>query len=337
MRQSAPPKVLIVRFSSIGDIVLTSPVVRCVHEQLGGEVHFLTKKAYVSLLAGNPRIDKIYSIQKDLREVVSELQEERYDFIVDLHTNLRTFHLKALLRRPSRSFPKLNFQKWLLTTFKWDRMPAVHVVDRYLKAAESLGVHYDGKGLEHFVQPADQVDPVALSRSVNGGELLANNDFLVFAIGAAHATKRLTPLQIKEFCTHAPWPVFLVGGPADQEVGAQAAGPGVWNMCGQLSVQQSADLIRQARVVLTHDTGMMHLAAAFQRPIVSVWGNTVPAFGMTPFYPEGEDLGVLLEQKELNCRPCSKIGYSSCPKGHFRCMRDHTVESILEAVGRLWG
>jgi ADP-heptose:LPS heptosyltransferase len=101
---------------------------------------------------------------------------------------------------------------------------------------------------------------------------------------------------------------------------ANVAGTHVINLCGQLSLAQSASIVGQSARVFTHDTGLMHIAAALRKPIVSIWGSTVPAFGMYPFYPDGLDLNTTLEVKDLSCRPCSKIGYDKCPKGHFRCM-----------------
>ena len=107
----------------------------------------------------------------------------------------------------------------------------------------------------------------------------------------------------------------------------------VVNVCGRLSLHQSASLVRQSAVVLTHDTGLMHIAAALRKPIVSVWGSTVPKLGMYPFYPDGMDLNTSIEVMGLRCRPCSKIGYERCPKGHFRCMREVDAEGVAERVG----
>ena len=324
-----PPlkKILIVRFSSIGDIVLTTPVLRCLKLQLGAELHFLTKKAYRELLVANPHLDRIWTIERRVSEVLPALRKERFDLVVDLHRNLRSLQLKWHLRRPSVSFQKLNWEKWLMVRFKIDRLPDRHIVDRYLDAVRSYGVQYDGQGLDHFIPPEQEVDLAAA--------LGLHEPFTAFAIGAAHATKRLPADKILAVCRRLPGPVVLLGGPGEQAVGrsvAEQLGDRVHDTCGRLSLQQSASVVRQAQVVISHDTGLMHLAAALRRPVVSVWGNTIPAFGMYPFFPAGIAQQVVVEVEGLACRPCSKIGYEACPRGHFRCMREISEEAIERAV-----
>ncbi|MBB4079985.1 ADP-heptose:LPS heptosyltransferase [Lewinella aquimaris] len=324
-------KVLIVRFSSIGDIVLTSPVVRCVKLQTGAEVHFLTKKSFAATVRHNPYIDRLWLIEKNLSEIAGDLTAEGFTHLIDLHGNLRTLELKQRLRlgnlrrgrKPPRTatFDKLNVQKFLLTRFRIDRMPDRHIVDRYLDAAQDiLGVTDDGKGLDYFI-------------GVEEGVQAPDVPYVAFVIGAAHATKRLETEQMIEICAALPCPVVLLGGPAEAEMGEQIAATGthIENGCGKYSLNGSADLVRRAAVVITHDTGLMHIAAAFRRPIVSVWGNTVPTFGMYPYLPDGP-AHVTAEVGGLDCRPCSKIGYAACPQGHFRCMRDQDLVGIARAA-----
>ena len=92
----------------------------------------------------------------------------------------------------------------------------------------------------------------------------------------------------------------------------------VYNACGKFNLNQSASLLKEAVVVFSHDTGLMHIAAAFGKKIYSIWGNTIPEFGMYPYRTQF----VIFENKKLKCRPCSKIGFDSCPKKHFKCMND---------------
>lgn len=332
------PKILIIRFSSIGDIVLTSPVVRCVKEQLGAEVHFLTKKSFRNILAAHPQIDKIYTIERQVKEVLPELGAEQYDYILDLHKNIRSLQVRWALQGKYLTFDKLNFPKWLLVHFKINRLPEVHIVDRYMASLEKIGVHYDGKGLNYYIPPAEELDLKAFFPN-DFYEQCRTAGFIAFAIGAAHATKRLPFEKIVAICLEAPLPVVLVGGPGEEEVGMMVVSKlgkekAVRNTCGKLSLHQSASLVRQAALVLSHDTGMMHIAAAFKKPIISVWGNTVPEFGMYPFYPEGMDRNKTVEVKRLACRPCSKIGSEECPKGHFKCMKKIPTEGFFEDYSR---
>lgn len=337
-----PPKVLIIRFSSIGDIVLTTPVIRGVKQQLGAEVHFLTKASFAAVLRHNHYVDRLWAIRKNIKEVAAELVREDFDFLIDLHGNLRTLEVKSrlmahALRSGFRSGPprlhtfnKLNWQKFLLTRLGVNRMPDVHIVERYLAAVAPLGVKNDQRGLDYFIAPEEEVNPQQLG---------IPNRYLAFVIGAAHATKRLTEDQMAEICQQFPAPVVLLGGPAEAELGQRlAAGKDhVHNACGKFSLGGSADLVRKASVVLTHDTGLMHVAAAFRKPIISVWGNTVPALGMYPYLP-GEEARERERRREitgLSCRPCSKIGFQACPKGHFRCILDQHPNDLVEAARAL--
>jgi len=304
-------KILVVRFSSIGDIVLTTPVVRILKKQLNAQVHFLTKSTYITLLKNNPYIDSVYQIEQSINEVIADLKKENYDCIIDLHNNLRTQILKFRLGAPSRSFNKLNIEKFMLTSFKMDSLPNIHIVDRYLDAVTNLGVENDNEGLDFFLSAADKVD---LS--------LFPKDYIAFVIGGQHATKILPNNKIVSIIKKAEKPVLLIGGPEDVARGEQIISQteNTINTCGKYSLLQSAFLIQQAQLVITHDTGMMHIAAAFKKKIYSVWGNTIPAFGMYPY--KADENSKIIEVKGLSCRPCSKIGYDKCPKGHFKCMQE---------------
>lgn len=320
-------KILVIRFSSIGDIVLTSPVLRCLKQQLGAEVHFLTKERFCGLVQHNPHVDRVFALGSSLGGLIASLRQQRYDWVIDLHHNLRSRWVKWALCRPSRSFYKANLEKWLLVNLKVDVMPNHHVVHRYLYTVQELGVHYDGQGLDFFVPPEEEVN---LSHWEGPPP-----PYVAFVIGANHATKRLTEEKTVAVCQHLALPAILLGGAGDALRGERVArqvGSHVYNACGRLTLHQSASVVRQAEVVLTHDTGLMHIAAAFRKPIVSLWGNTVPRFGMYPFYPDGLDLNLSFEVDGLPCRPCSKIGYERCPQGHFRCMSDLDALAIAAAV-----
>lgn len=324
---AARPKILLIRFSSIGDIVLTTPVIRALAQQLGAEVQFLTKTSFAGVLAANPHLYKIWTIDKKVNEVLPQLQAEGFTAIVDLHHNLRSRQVKlGLWKVPAYTFNKLNWQKWLLTRWKVNRMPDVHIVDRYLATAAPLGIQPDGQGLDHYIPEADQV---------HLPDWGVHSPFVALVIGAAHATKRLPEDQLIALCREISVPVALLGGPADEASGAAiatAVGDQVYNLCGKLRLHQSADVLRQSQVVISHDTGLMHIAAALGKTILSVWGNTVPEFGMYPYLPGSENGQTSFEVAGLDCRPCSKIGYLECPKGHFACMRQQNVSKIAQVA-----
>lgn len=322
-------KILVVRFSSIGDVVLTTPVIRCLHEQLpNAEIHFITKKTFQSLLVDNKRVTKIYTIEKSINEVIVALKQENYDLVIDLHKNVRTFALKRKLGVKSYSFRKLNFQKLLLVKLKWNRMPKIHIVDRYFEAVESLGVKNDLKSCELFFSTSDYVDVSTVHLKVKS--------FLAVAVGAQFETKVMPPNQLAEILKKITYPIILLGGPNDVESGKlienELNNQPVVNAVNQFSLLQSASILAQAKVLLTHDTGLMHLATCFDIPIVSIWGNTVPELGMFPYYPNRENLFSIHEVEGLSCRPCSKIGYHSCPKKHFNCMKLQDKAAIVNQI-----
>ena len=331
-------KFLVIRFSSIGDIVLTTPVVRCLKKQIAtAEVHYLTKQSFASILHSNIYVDKVHLLRDNIEEVISELQQEDFDYIIDLHHNLRSLKIKKGLDRQSFSFNKLNIEKWLLTALKINRLPDIHIVDRYLKTLSSFGVKNDGAGLDYFIPEKDQVKESDIPASHHAG-------YIGIVIGAALATKKYPLHKLKELCASIQHPVILLGGKEDVEEGNEIAESDpvkIYNSCGKFSLNESADLVRRAKLIITNDTGLMHIATAFKRPVISLWGNTVPEFGMYPYYgenylrasakpgSESSNPFDILEVKNLSCRPCSKIGYKKCPRGHFKCMEMISSEEII--------
>lgn len=328
-------KILVIRFSSIGDIVLTTPVLRCLKTQLPDvEVHFLTKPVFATILEANPYVAKIWHLEKDWKGMVHKLKKEQYDLIVDLHHNLRTLRLKySLFPVRSVSFKKLNWQKWLLTQFKKNILPPVHIVDRYLDTVHFLGVHKDGKGLDYFLPENTAFD---LSEKLFP---LHSKGYIGIVIGASYETKKLPKEKLIELCAAVTDPVVLLGGKEDREMGEilrQLDTGRIYNACGIFSLNESAFLVKNAKAVVTHDTGLMHIAAAFDKPVISVWGNTVPAFGMYPYYGDKNIFNREFEVAGLSCRPCSKIGFHHCPQKHFRCMRDQDVDAIAKITNDIF-
>ncbi|MFY0690238.1 MAG: glycosyltransferase family 9 protein [Cyclobacteriaceae bacterium] len=334
-------KVLLLRFSSIGDIVLTTPVIRALKTNLDNpEIHYATKSKYAMILAENPYVDKIHELGSSLNALIKQLKSSKFDYIIDLHNNLRTWQIKQRLGVKSSTYSKLNFQKWLLVNLKVDLMPNKHIVDRYLATLEPLNIVGDTLGLDHFIPEKDEVDINWLP-----GEF--KNGYVAIVIGATYATKKLPLPRLIELCDRINQPVVLIGGQEDQEVGNEISRffertveneqfestlqkdlgkrASVFNACGKFNFNQSASLIKQASLVFTHDTGMMHIAAAFKKKVYSIWGSTTPSFGMYPYRTQY----VVFENKNLSCRPCSKIGHNKCPKGHFKCMKNVVFDFYL--------
>lgn len=319
-------KILIIRFSSIGDIVLTTPIIRCVKKQFpDAEVHYVTKEVFKSILIHNPYIDKVHTFKEDISELYEPLKAENFDVVIDLHKNLRSLRLKQKLKAKNYAFDKLNLQKFLAVNFKQiNKLPNKHIVDRYFDAVAPLGIKSDGKGLDHFIHQNDRVDVSSLLTDH------LQKTFVALVVGGSYFTKKIPLNKLSEICKNSKLSIIVLGGKEDKPVGDELKKqfPQLINTCGQYTINQSASIIEQAEWVVSSDTGLMHIAAAYNKKIISMWGNTIPEFGMSPYLPNLENK--ILEVKNLSCRPCSKLGYKKCPKGHFKCMNDLDVSITSE-------
>lgn len=317
-------KILIVRFSSIGDIVLTTPIIRCIKQQVQNvELHYLTKDKFASVIENNPHIDKLHVLKDSLSEVVPQLKKENYDYVIDLHHNLRTLKLKLALGKKSFSFNKLNWEKLLLVNFKINKLPNKHIVDRYFETVRTLGVTNDGKGLDYYFNDKDIVNVSSYLPTE------FQNGYHALVVGGSYYTKQIPSNKLLEICSKSSKPLVLLGGKEDFETAEkihQAYKNTTINLCGKLNINQSASIIKQAQTVITSDTGLMHIAASYKKDVISLWGNTIPEFGMGPYLAGGNSQ--ILEVKNLSCRPCSKLGYKKCPKGHFKCMNDIVIPEL---------
>ncbi|BDD04495.1 glycosyltransferase family 9 protein [Aureibacter tunicatorum] len=336
-------KVLVIRFSSIGDIVLTTPVVRILKTQLDdAQVHFCTKKQFASLFDDNPYVDKVHVLGDKLDDLISSLKKENFDYIIDLHSNLRTRIIKLKLGKKAYTFDKLNLKKWLYVNFKLDVMPNKHIVDRYVDTLKPLGLKMDALGLDYFIPEQYAYNADWLPENFQRG-------FVAVVIGASYATKRLPTDKIIQLCDQISAPIVLIGGPSDKEeadkiesffdndsspvntenrlfeLGKRSI---IFNAVGKFNLHQSAALVKQAKFVFSHDTGFMHIAAAFKKECFTIWGNTTPELGMYPYRTKF----TIFEVKNLKCRPCSKIGFDKCPKGHFKCMNDQKFDFYLPNI-----
>ena len=315
-------KILVIRFSSIGDIVLTTPILRALRSRFPeARIHYLTKAAFAGVISGHPAVDRQVLLGEDWQQTVKELREAGpYDQIIDLHKNLRSKRVIRLLDAPVLSFDKINWGKWLAVNIKWKGLPLRHLVTRYFEGLDSLELQYDGKGLD-FHTHSD-------AHSLIGRFGLKDNGYVVLVAGAAHATKRIPPEKLVEIAAGLTLPAVVVGGKQDHHPSFSAL-QGL-DLCGSTNLDESAVLIRHANAVITSDTGMMHIATAFRKPMAVVWGNTIPEFGMYPFDHHSQVKWFQVEG--LRCRPCSKIGYKKCPKGHFRCMMDQNYTAIIQFI-----
>ena len=323
-------KFLVIRFSSIGDIVLTTPTLRCLKLQVpNAEVHFLSKLAFKAVTEANPYIDKFFYLNNNLNTIITELRKEQYDYIIDLHSNFRTFKIKSLLVCKHLTYKKETFSKFLLTKFGINTMLGRHITDRCLDTLAPFDVVNDGKGLDFFIADKDIVPITDLPAQHRFG-------FIAIVIGASYFTKKLPVQKLRALCIGITYPIVLIGGKEDIDVGNQVASVDaikIYNACGKFTLNESADLVRQAKVVISHDTGLQYIACAFNKKVLAIWGGTSPKLDVEPYYGNNNFLPTTPMYEnfivpDLPCQPCSNFGTPTCPKKHFKCMMLQDVEAI---------
>jgi lipopolysaccharide heptosyltransferase II len=332
-----PPRILVVRLSSMGDILLTTPLLRALRERHpAAHITYVTRRAFAPLLEHNPRLTEVIALAPGgrLRPLARALRERRFTHALDLHGSLRSRALRWLVPLPWRGYPRHRLARTVLIRtgrdVYRDRRP---VAERYFDAARGLDVRPDGKGLECFI-PRGTMDKARqfLAATGLGGE----RALVALAPGAAHATKRW-PLRhwqaLAAALTAQGRDVVVAGGPGDVALAdavAAAGAPHAASAAGRFDPAGSGALLKQARCVVSGDTGLMHLAAAVGTPVVALFGPTVPAFGFTPYQARATVL-----ERDLPCRPCSAMGGPRCPIGTHACLEELLPAEVFEAVRRL--
>jgi lipopolysaccharide heptosyltransferase II len=339
-------KILIIRFSSIGDIVLASPFIRVLRQQYpSAQIDFLIKSEYAQLVQFNPHLSSIIELassdRKELKKLKHVIREGQYDVIFDLHNSLRSRYLLAFLDARRFIVNKRILARFMLVNLKKNIYRSiVSVADRYIETGKSYGIQNDGKGLEIFI-PKDIQDNVG--NIIEKFKLDRNEIVVGIAPTAKHKTKQWLEDRFVELCVRLAKErkakIFVFGGKEETEycgdiaqmINAELEASAAENFAGKFSILESAAAIDYCDLVISNDTGLMHLAAARYKKVIAIFGSTVQEFG---FFPYGTR-NIVVEQKGLSCRPCSHIGLEKCPQGHFRCMKDTSVSDVLSAVSEI--
>ncbi len=325
-------KILVIRFSSIGDIVLTTPAIRCLKLQIpDAEIHFLTKEKFKAVTLANPYIDQFHYFNNNIRKTIKDIRSEKFDYIIDLHKNWRTLriYLATCFSTKWLSYRKLSIQKLLLTKLGINLMPGIHISQRCLNTLHPLGIKDDGRGLDYFIPKGEEVAISELPVSHQMG-------YIAIVIGGSYFTKKLPVYKLQTLCRQIDHPVILLGGKDDlPEAKAIAAIDPIkiYNACGKFSLNESADLVRKSKVVISHDTGLQYIACAFQKPVLAIWGGTSPKLDVAPYYGSRfPKLHTNFIVPNLPCQPCSNFGTKSCPKKHFKCMHLQDTNAMVETI-----
>jgi heptosyltransferase-2 len=333
---SPAPDVLVVRFSAIGDILLTTPLLRAIRARYpGARIAVLTKERYAPLLSHNPNVSEVIGIPpgEGIRAIAARIRGVRYSDLLDLHGSLRSQALRRLAPGPWQTYAKQWLQRTILITTKRDTYHVeTPVPERYFEAARGLDVEPDGGPPDYFLsEEADRRAGEWLSRLGLGQE----RPIVAMAPGAAHATKRWPAdywIELAQRITPTGADVAILGGPDDTHLAdriAEQAGPKVASVAGVLDLQETGAVIRRAEVLIAGDTGVMHMATGVGTPVVALFGPTVRQFG---FFPYRSAAGVV--ELDLPCRPCSAHGGARCPLGHHRCMRQMLPDLVFATLAK---
>jgi len=329
--------VLVIRFSSIGDVILITPMLRAIKTQYPAcRLHVAVRREFSVLLRNNPHIDRLIVVDtalgnQGLRALNLQLVGERYEAVFDLQNNFRSRLLRNGLSRNIHIVDKRQWRRLLLVKagINWYR-DLVPVSDRYMETAHRYDVLPDARGAELF--PDDDLrDNARLKLRATGWN--AETPLLGICPGAKHFTKRWPEERfaaLARMLLEKGYDLAVFGG--DDEARAAASlhalhPTRVHDCCGRLSLMETAAAMKHCETVFCNDSGLMHMAAAMGVPVVAIFGSTVREFGFYPYHQHS----VVVETAGLRCRPCTHIGTATCPKKHFGCMRLVTAEDVIGA------
>jgi heptosyltransferase-2 len=340
-----PDKTLVIRFSSIGDIILASPLLRVFRKRFpASQIDFVTRKEYAELVRYNPNLNFTYEFDaqrgfNELRRLKSRIRREKYDLVIDIHNSLRSRYLRSMIG--ANKVVILNKRicaRTMLVKFKKNMYrDIVSVADRYIEPVKNMGVENDEKGLEIFI-PDQSI--LRVSGRMSSLKLQQYKKIIGFCPSAKHETKRWPESRFIEtgirLVNELKTKILLFGGKDDaplcrtiaNEINCKLVNERVVNLCDQFSLLETAAAMQSCDVIVTNDSGLMHMAAAMKKKVVAIFGSTVREFG---FFPVGTE-SIVAERNGLSCRPCSHIGRRSCPETHFRCMNEIQVEEVFASI-----
>lgn len=327
-------KKLLIRLSSAGDVLLTSPLIKLIKErEPGSEIHFVVKEDYADIIRYNPSVTNIYTISRnasihELERLRKHLLKENFKETIDLQNNFRSIYLRRETSREIRSIKKDIFKRWLLVKFKINIYKQVRLVAlKYAQAYDEKITNVPAPELFFSKDIMEKVGEIAKKIPVD-------KPIVAFCPGSRHYTKRWPPMYWKELAKliMGQATIILIGGAEDTDICSEILSKSdALNFCGKLSLLESSALLGYADLVVTGDSYLMHAANALGKKIVAIFGSTVKEFGFVPYLIDKR----ILEVSHLNCRPCSHIGLEKCPEGHFKCMNEITPSIVLSALKEL--
>lgn len=330
-------KILVFRLSSIGDIVLTTGLLRCLREKFpNAQIDFLVKKQFADILKCVPFVSNVVELDSkkgfsELRAIRNQLKQEHYDVALDIHKNWRSKYVcNTIGAKNVFKFNKHVFRRWVLTTFHKDIYKEVRPVYlRFIDAAQAIGIQPDGKYTE-LVVPNEILETVSNIFRNNNVFDATTKKIIALCPGASFSNKQWQVEKFAELAkrivTGLDLQVILLGGKKESDICNEIAKEsGAISFAGQFDLSQSIAAIALCSATVANDTGMLHVSEALGKPVVGIYGPTAWQFGYFPILPTSK----VAQVENLSCRPCTKMGKNCCPKGHFTCMKDISVEYVF--------
>jgi heptosyltransferase-2 len=331
-------KILVIRLSSLGDVILTTPLLKVLKQNYPqSKIDYLVKHEYSDVLKNNPNTDNLITCDDDinfsgLTKLKKQIKSNKYDLIIDAHNNLRTFYLQLFLNSKKIKFKKFSIRKFLLVRFKINLMKDFpSVSQRYCEILKPLGISAPAVLHEIFPDESSKQKVDLLFKELN---LSKDKKIICIIPSSKHFTKTYPEEKYCELINKfdaARYSFILIGKETDKiniDKIKSKTGSNVYDLCDKLNVLETAELMKNCWLVISGDTGPMHIAEAVNAPLIMLAGSSVKEFG---FYPKNKN-SIVLENNTLKCRPCSHIGKSSCPEGHFKCMSEIKPDQIFEKI-----
>ena len=348
-------RLLVIRLSALGDVILTSPVLEALQKYLPDtEIHYLVKETYAAAIKNNPRVTQLHLLNDNEEDLHAKFAELDFKAVIDLQRNSVSKRIKKKINsEKTLTVDKRNIDKFQMTLLK-RKIEIPHIVSRYLDVLRPLGIpveanefklefHIPDEYLQTasvllFNSPYTSLEPTKTDSTIHAQTLeWTALEWTALVLGGSYRTKQWMPDLWAKLIQKINGPVILLGGKGDSEYAdlvlkelASFPYP-IFDAVGKQDFMISAALLAHSVRVVSHDTGLMHVAAALQKPTVALWGNTTPEIGMSPWQTPHFNA----EVKGLWCRPCSKLGFERCPLGHFNCMKKLTPETVFQALESL--
>jgi heptosyltransferase-2 len=333
-------KILFIRFSSLGDILLTFPFVSAIKKEYPlSKIFFLTKSEYAELFLINKDINTLLLFDKkndSIWKLCETIKNEKFDYIFDLHNNLRSNLLLFFNKSKNCKLKKYSFQKWLLVKTKINCLKNLPLIrERYSDISKKFNLIDNFKLKEFINNYTISLDKLHIDNIKDKLLFLQNYEKIIgICPSARHQTKIFPENKLinvgKQLLNGNKVCILLFGNENESQYCERLrhalSANHAYNLAGKNSIIETAAAMSLCNVIIANDTGLMHLTNLLHIPLIAIFGSTVEELG---FYPTGKNVFVI-ENRNLKCRPCSHIGLSSCPKKHFKCMNDINENIIIE-------